>query len=122
MPSDYLPILIHILAVAGLVGAILLISALLGPKKPAADKLDVYECGVPPLAGSRVRVSIKYYVIAVLFVLFDVEVIFMYPWAIIFKRFLTQAPVAMGLSMGFFVFVLVIGLLFEWKRGALEWA
>jgi NADH-quinone oxidoreductase subunit A len=116
-----MPIMIHILAVAGLAGVIILMSALFGPNKPSADKLDVYECGVPPLAGSRVRMSIKFYVIAVLFVLFDVEVIFMYPWAIIFKRFLAQAPVAIALSMGFFLFILVVGLLFEWKRGALEW-
>ena len=121
MPADYLPILIHLLAVAGVAGGILLLSAVAGPKKPAADKLDVYECGVPPLAGSRVRMSVKYYVIAVLFVLFDVEVIFMYPWAVIFKRFLVQAPLQIAAAMGFFLFVLVVGLLFEWKRGALEW-
>lgn len=121
MPADYLPILIHILVMVGMAGVIILLSAVCGPKKPAADKLDVYECGVPPLAGSRVRMSVKFYVIAVLFVLFDVEVIFMYPWAVIFKRFLTQAPVAIALAMGFFLFILVVGLLFEWKRGALEW-
>ncbi len=121
MPADYLPILIHILALAGVAVLIIVLSALFGPNKPSPDKLDVYECGVPPLAGSRVRMSVKFYVIAVLFVLFDVEVIFMYPWAVIFKRFLTQAPVAIALAMGFFLFILVVGLLFEWKRGALEW-
>ena len=101
-------------------GAILLLTHLFGPRKPAADKLDVYECGVPPLAGSRVRMSVKFYVLAVLFVLFDIEVIFMYPWAVVFKELLVQTPVIFY-AMLLFLFILVVGLLYEWKKGALEW-
>lgn len=104
----------------GVAAVILVMSAVFGPKKPAADKLDVYECGVPPLAPARVRMSVKYYITAVIFVLFDVEVIFMYPWAVIFKRLIAHTPIALY-TMLLFLFILVVGLLYEWKKGALEW-
>ena len=120
MPADFIPILIQIAVIIGVAASILIMSALFGPKKPAADKLDVYECGVPPLAPTRVRMSVKYYITAVIFVLFDVEVIFIYPWAVIFKKLTAHTPIALY-AMFLFLFILVVGLLYELKKGALEW-
>lgn len=120
MPFDYVPILIQIIIAIGIGAGIVGLSYLFGPKKPSAEKLDVYECGVQPLMPSRVRVSVKYYLVAVLFVLFDIEAIFLYPWAIIFKRLLAHGPFIFW-EMLSFLFVLFIGLVYAWKKGALEW-
>lgn len=120
MPTDYLPILIQLLIVVAVAGGILVLTHLFGPNKPAPDKLDVYECGVPPLAGSHPRMSVKYYLVAVLFVLFDIEAIFLYPWAIIFKKMLSQTSIIFY-EMFAFLIILFIGLIYAWKRGALEW-
>lgn len=95
----------------------LAVSILLGPKRLSKEKLDPFDCGNPPLGTAQIPVSIKYYVVAILFILFDVEAIFLFAWAIIFKD--------LGLfgfvEMLIFILVLVAGLAYVWRKGALEW-
>ncbi len=117
MLDNYLPILVLIvIAVAFAVGSIVL-SRLIGQKKPSEVKLAPYECGMPPVGSARERLSIKFYIIAMLFIVFDIEAVFLYPWAVMFKR--------LGLfgfvEMGVFILILVVGYVYVWKKGALEW-
>ncbi|MBE0597674.1 MAG: NADH-quinone oxidoreductase subunit A [Desulfuromonadales bacterium] len=117
MLDTYLPILVLIsIAVAFAIGSVVF-SRLIGQKKPSAVKLAPYECGMPLIGSARERVSVKFYLVAVTFIVFDIEVAFLYPWAVVFKQLGWYGAGAMG----FFIFVLVIGLIYEWKKGALEW-
>jgi NADH-quinone oxidoreductase subunit A len=93
------------------------LSHLLGPRKFKPGKLDPYECGVPSMSSSRERFSVHFYLVAILFILFDIETVFMIPYAVLYK----SLGVAGLVEMGIFVFVLVFGLAYLWKRGALEW-
>jgi NADH-quinone oxidoreductase subunit A len=95
----------------------LVFSGLIGMKKPSAVKLAPYECGMPPVGSARERFPVKFYLVAVAFIVFDVEVVFMYPWAVIFRELGWYGAAAMG----FFFFVLIVGLAYDWKKGALEW-
>jgi NADH-quinone oxidoreductase subunit A len=117
MLIEYLPILVYI-AIA-IVFAIVAItaSALLGQRKPTALKQAPYECGMTTVGSSFQRISIKYYIIAMLFLLFDIEVIFLYPWAVVFK----QLKVFAFVSMAIFIGILLIAYIYIWKKGALEW-
>jgi len=115
---DFLPILMQLALAAGFVAIVIFISSLLGPKRNSKNKDMNFECGVSDQIGdARSPFSVKYFLIAILFVLFDVEVIFLYPWAVNF--------VEMGwegfAKMGIFLFVIVVGLLYEYKRKGLEW-
>lgn len=117
MPVDYLPILFQmILAVAFGVGTIVL-THLIGPKLKTETKLGSFESGVEVIGNARQPFSIKYFLVAILFVLFDIEVVFMYPWAVNFRE--------LGFDgfwkMGIFLAILVVGLIYEMKRGAMEW-
>jgi NADH-quinone oxidoreductase subunit A len=105
----------------GFAAAILVLTHLLGPKKPNPDKMGVYECGVEPLGEARIRFSIKFYLVAMLFVLFDIEAIFMYPWAIVYKSLLKAGGSYIFWEMAVFLGILFVGLIYAWKRGALEW-
>lgn len=117
MLESYLPILVMIIiAFAFAIGSVIL-SRLIGQKKPGVVKLSPYECGMPPVGTARDRVSIKFYIVAMTFIVFDIEVAFLYPWAVVFKKLGMYG----ALSMGFFLVVLTIGLAYEWKKGALEW-
>ena len=117
MLENYLPILVLIgIAFAFALGSVVL-SGLIGEKKPSEVKLAPYECGMPLLSSAQERFSIKFYIIAMLFILFDIEAVFLYPWAVIFKR--------LGLfgfiEMGVFIVILLVGFIYVWKKGALEW-
>lgn len=94
----------------------------LGPKHPDPSKLSVYECGVPVTGDARQRFSVKFFIVAMIFLLFDVEVVFLFPWAVLLKEFKGQG---MGLSffipMFLFLVMLGLGLIYEWRRGALDW-
>jgi NADH-quinone oxidoreductase subunit A len=119
---NYLPLLFVIGLGLVFAGLFLLLSFSFGPKKPTASKLDVYECGVPPTGDARERFSVKFFLIAMIFLLFDVEVVFLFPWAVLLKEFKAAGLGMQALaSMGFFLFVLGFGLVYEWKRGALDW-
>lgn len=96
---------------------ILVLSRLFGPWRPTERKTAPYESGMKPLGPANRRYSVRFYLIAVLFILFDIEVIFFLPWAVVFRDMGLYAFVAMGI----FIFILTIGLIYEWKVGALEW-
>lgn len=114
---DFIPILMQFLLAAGFVGVTIFISGLLGPKRSSKNKDRNFECGIESIGNARVPFSVKYFLVAILFVLFDIEVIFMYPWAVNFREMGTEGLWAMGI----FLFIVVIGLLYEMKRKALEW-
>ena len=115
--DPYFPVLVlMVIALAMAVGFVLLSQAL-GPKRYDRIKFDVYECGVDPLTPASVRVSVKFYLIAILFILFDLETTFLYPWAVLFR----SLGLFGFLEMAVFVGILLVGLLYAWKKGALEW-
>ncbi len=115
--SNYLPILIF-LAVAGGFGLVLLAAGwLLGPRRPDSEKVSPYECGFEAFEDSRTKFDVRYYLVAILFIIFDLEIAFLFPWAVSL-----DAIGGFGLaSMGVFLAVLVVGFIYEWKKGALEW-
>jgi NADH-quinone oxidoreductase subunit A len=92
-------------------------TTLIGPKKSFADKMEPFECGESPIVSPKQRYSIKFYLIALLFVIFDIEAVFLYPWAVLFK----DLGMFGFIEMMIFIFILSIGLIYVWKRGALEW-
>ena len=117
MLAEYLPILIF-LAVAGALGVLLLsLGFLLGPRRPDAEKNSAYECGFEAFEDSRMKFDVRYYLVAILFIVFDLEIAFLFPWAVA----LDSIGIAALAAMGVFLLVLVVGFIYEWKKGALEW-
>ena len=117
MLVEYLAILIYIfIAIAFAVFAIVA-SSLLGQRKPTPIKQSPYECGVTTVGPTYRRIPIKYYIVAMLFLLFDIEVVFLYPWAVIFREMKLIAFVSMVVFIG----ILLVAYLYIWKKGALEW-
>jgi NADH-quinone oxidoreductase subunit A len=117
MLGAYLPILI-LVVIAMLFGlGSLVVSSIVGQKKPSKVKLDPYECGCEPVGTARERFSIKFYLIAMLFILFDIEAVFLYPWAVVYKKLALFGLIEMGV----FIFILFVGYIYVWKKGALEW-
>ncbi|GHN01919.1 NADH-quinone oxidoreductase subunit A [Cytophagales bacterium WSM2-2] len=114
---QYLPIGLMFIVALGFVGVTMLATHLLGPKRKSKIKLDAFECGIEPKGNARLPFNIKYFLVAILFVLFDVEVIFMYPWAVNFKELGTAGFVEMILFIGF----LLVGFFYLMKKGALKW-
>lgn len=115
--DQWLNVAVYAAAIVGIGGLVILLSHLLGPRKRKAGKLDPYECGVEILSSTRERFSVHFYLVAILFILFDIETVFMVPYAILYKRLGVGGLVEVGI----FVLVLVYGLAYLWKRGALEW-
>jgi NADH-quinone oxidoreductase subunit A len=107
------------LALALLIPVLMMgLSAILGPKKESRVKMEPYECGVPASTGVlRGKLSVKFFLVAILFLVFDIEVVFLYPWAVVFR----QLGMLGFVEMGLFILVLVAGLAYAWKKGALEW-
>ncbi|HWP99273.1 MAG TPA: NADH-quinone oxidoreductase subunit A [Vicinamibacterales bacterium] len=118
MIEAYIPILLFILVAIGFAVATLFFSHLLHPHKRHPVKLEPYECGIEPATDARDRYSIRYYLIAMLFVIFDVETVFLFPWAVIMDRLLLFGFIEMLV----FLFILVVGYVYAWRKGALEWA
>tara|TARA_B110000305_G_C19227295_1_gene533452 strand:+ start:315 stop:689 length:375 start_codon:yes stop_codon:yes gene_type:complete len=118
---DYVPVLVQIVLALGL-GAIIIVASLIFGQRGLSNKFkdSAYECGIAPEENRQVRFSIKFYVTAMLFILFDVEVVFLIPWSLVYREFLASG-IAILFPMLFFMSVLVIGLLYEIKKGALEW-
>lgn len=123
-PDSYQYAAILILAAIGLMIGVVLIGGnlLLGTRAKAAakEKFDVYECGVPPIGNARQQFSVRYYVVGIVFLLFDVEVVFMYPWAIVYRKFLQQGPFILFEMLTFFL-ILLAGYLYLLGRRGLEW-
>lgn len=117
MLEQYFAIMIYMGIAVG-IGIILLgLGYLISPKKPSPEKLSQYECGFAPFEDARLKFDVRFYLIAILFIIFDLEVAFLYPWAVIFRELAWPAIIAMG----GFLFLLLIGFIYEWKKGALEW-
>lgn len=115
--SIYFPILIQFIVAMGFVVTTIVVTHLLGPKRKSKAKLEAFECGIESQGNARVPFSIKYFLIAILFVLFDVEVIFMYPWAVNFKTLGINGIIEMFLFIG----LLLLGFFYIIKKGALKW-
>ncbi len=118
MTNPYFPVLIIFLFAGIIVVALLLISQILGPKSLSLVKGEPFESGNPPRGDARIRFSVKFYLVAMLFLIFDIEVVFLYPWAIHFRSLGVFGLVEMGI----FLFIVVIGFIYAWKKGALDWS
>ena len=117
VPSDYLPMAIMFVVAIGFVLTTRFVTHLLGPQRKSATKLETFECGIEPQGNSRIPFSVKYLLVAILFVLFDVEVIFMYPWAVNF----IQLGMYGFIEMIIFICLFMLGFLYIVKKGALKW-
>ena len=117
MLANYLPILIFLIVAAGLGGVLIVLGFLLGPRQPNAEKLAPYECGFEAFEDSRMKFDVRYYLVAILFILFDLEIAFLFPWAVSLQ---TVGHFGI-LAIGVFLAILVVGFVYEWKKGALEW-
>jgi len=117
MLGNYLPILIFMCIALGLGTVLILAGKVLGPSRPDAEKNSPYECGFEAFEDSRMKFDVRYYLVAILFIIFDLEIAFLFPWAIVLDQIGTFGLAAMAL----FLALLVVGFIFEWKKGALEW-
>ncbi|MEQ1597928.1 MAG: NADH-quinone oxidoreductase subunit A [Methylotenera sp.] len=117
MLENYFPILLFILVGLGVGVAPLLIGKLVSPHKPDAQKNSPYECGFEAFEDARMKFDVRYYLVAILFILFDLEIAFLFPWAVVIQ----EIGLAGFWAMMLFLFVLVVGFIYEWKKGALEW-
>ena len=117
MLVEYFPVLLFLVVATGIGIALIVIGNVLGPRRPNPEKLSPYECGFAAFEDARMRFDVRYYLIAILFIIFDLEIAFVIPWAIVFDEL-----GAFGLAeMGMFVGLLVLGFVYVWKKGALEW-
>jgi NADH-quinone oxidoreductase subunit A len=123
MLASYVPLLILIALVVVSAVAIVVLSHLFSATRPTPVKHEPYESGMPPLGSARERFDVKFYLVAVLFIVFDIEVVFMMPWAVAFRQLDILGLGMLGalLEMTVFVIVLAVGFVYLWKRGALEW-
>ena len=117
MLTDYLPILILIILATGLGIFVVILGSSFGPRRPTMRKSLPYESGMTPYGPGIRRVTVRYYLIAVLFILFDIEVVFFLPWAVVFRKLGVFALVEMVVFIG----ILLVGYIYAWKKGALEW-
>jgi NADH-quinone oxidoreductase subunit A len=117
MYIEYFSILIYVCIAFAFACFAVIASYLLGQRKPTAIKQAPYECGMPTVGSTYKRIPIKYYIVAMLFLLFDIEVVFLYPWAVVFKQMKAFAFASMGIFIG----ILLVAYVYIWKKGALEW-
>ncbi len=115
--KDYLTITIFLIIALGLSCAFVVINLALSPKHSDPEKLSAYECGFEPFEDSRMEFDVRFYLVAILFIIFDLEIAFLFPWAIT----LGNIGVLGFVSMMIFLFILTIGFIYEWKKGALDW-
>ena len=115
--ARYLPLLIHFILAGALATGIVLLSWIIGQRKPTRAKLSPYECGMTPIGDARERFSVKFYMVAMLFILFDVEAVFLYPWAIILRELKMFGFWEMVVYIG----IVLVGFWYIWKKGALDW-
>lgn len=121
MIEQYIPVLL-VLAVALIFGAVLVWSStLIGPQRPNKQKTSTYESGMKPVGTTNQRISIKYYLVAMFFIIFDLEVIFVYPWAVQFRKLFGEYGISIFISMLIFLIVLELGYLYAYKKGGFKW-
>ena len=117
MLETYLPVLIFIVIGSVVGAAMIAMGFVLAPHRPDSEKNSPYECGFEAFEDSRMKFDVRYYLVAILFIIFDLEIAFLFPWAIVLDQIGTFGLLAMAVFLG----VLVIGFIYEWKKGALEW-
>ena len=117
MLAEYFPILLFMLVGLAVGVAPLVLGKLLGPNRPDPEKLSPYECGFEAFEDARMKFDVRYYLVAILFILFDLEIAFLFPWAAV----INEIGVAGYLAMVLFLGILVVGFVYEWMKGALEW-
>ncbi len=117
MLENYFPILLFILVGLGFGVVPMLAGKLLGPSRPDAEKLSPYECGFEAFEDARMKFDVRYYLVAILFILFDLEIAFLFPWAVVLEELGMFGFVAMMIFLG----ILVVGFVYEWMKGALDW-
>ncbi len=117
MAGEYLPILVLIVLAVAMAAAAVLVGQAFGPRRPSPRKAEPYESGMRPFGPGRRRFPVHFYLVAVLFILIDIEIVFMLPWAVVLRDLRAGGL----LEMGVFVFVLLVGFVYAWKKGALEW-
>jgi NADH-quinone oxidoreductase subunit A len=117
MLENYFPILMFIIIGLALGTALPILGFLFGPRKPSPEKNSPYECGFEAFEDARMKFDVRYYLIAILFIIFDLEIAFLFPWAVVFKDIGMFGFIAMMI----FLAILVVGFAYEWKKGALEW-
>ncbi|MGA9041149.1 MAG: NADH-quinone oxidoreductase subunit A [Terriglobales bacterium] len=121
MPDNYfvryLPLLIHFVVAGTVAGGMVLLSWIIGYRRPTAAKLSPYECGMAPVGDAQARFSVKFYLVAMLFILFDVEAVFLYPWAVILR----QLKMFGFLEMLVYILIFLVGFFYIWKKGVLDW-
>ncbi len=115
--KDYLPIILFLLIALGLSLAFLAINYIAAPSRPDPEKVSAYECGFEPFHDSRMEFDVRFYLVAILFIIFDLEIAFLFPWAVS----LGSIGILGFMSMMIFLFILTIGFIYEWKKGALDW-
>ena len=124
--NTYIPVLVMVAAALGLAAILTVLSWVLGPHRPTPQKLAPYECGVTPVGSARERFPIKFYLIAMLFIIFDIETVFLYPWAVTYRHanvlFGYKGAMLFNLAeMAVFVAILFVGYIYVWRKGAFEW-
>jgi len=115
--ANYLPLLMHFLVTGIVASAIVLLSWLIGYRKPTRAKLSPYECGMTPVGDARGRFSVKFYLVAMCFIIFDVEAIFLYPWAVILR----ELKMFGFLEMLVYIAIVLVGFFYIWKKGVFDW-
>lgn len=117
MLANYLPTLLFLIVATGIGVALIIAGRVMGPRRPDAQKLSPYECGFEAFEDARMKFDVRYYLIAIQFIVFDLEIIFIVPWTLVFQELGARALVTMGLFVG----MLFLGFIYVWKKGALEW-
>ena len=117
MLEQYFPVLLFIIVGLGLGVIMLSVGSLLAPNRPNPEKLSPYECGFEAFEDARMKFDVRYYLVAILFILFDLEIAFLFPWAVVLQDIGFEGFVAMMI----FLLILIVGFVYEWKKGALEW-
>jgi len=117
MLTEYFPILIFLIIASGLGLVLLTVGGILGPRRPNSEKLSPYECGFEAFEDTRMKFDVRFYLVAILFIIFDLEIAFLFPWAVALDTIGMTGLIAMAIFLG----ILVVGFIYEWKKGALEW-
>jgi len=117
MWTDFIPIFIFLVLAVGFALITIFLSAIIGKRKKTPQKMLPYECGMDPFGQARKPFSVKFYIIAMLFIIFDIEAVFLYPWAVVFRELKIFGLVEMAVFIG----ILLVGFIYVWKKGALEW-
>ena len=121
MISDYLPLLLHIVVAIGFAVSALVVSVILGKAGRRSQIKDTpYECGMLPQGEAQPRFSVKFYLVAMLFILFDLEIVFMYPWAVVYRKLIAESTLVLWSMLGF-ISILMVGYIYALKKGVLDW-